>query len=193
MQKFPNPLFATCQRFALYLGPLTKEMVTVLILGSLFFFSGIVFAQNETIAVRLMKSNQVVERGEFLYLKVSAPIREPSFPLEKILTLRGEKMLGQWLCSFVQSPDRRLETVLHGLQIIQSEEDGNQRHILLKIKRQMPDCKIISIENNPAALKNNILNSKLVDNTFISKDNSSQPEVDFKNNEIKIKIYKLEY
>lgn len=193
MQKFLNPLFATCQRFALYLGPLTKEMVMALILGSLFFFSGIVFAQNETMTVRLMKSNQVVEKGEFLYLKVSAPIRESSFPLEKILTLRGEKLLGQWLCSYVQSPDRRLETILHGLQIIQSEEDGSHRHILLKIKRQMPDCKIISIENNSIAIKNNILNSKLDNNISISKENSSQSEVDFKNNEIKIKIYKLEY
>jgi len=168
-------------------------MVMALILGSLFFFSGIVFAQNETMTVRLMKSNQVVEKGEFLYLKVSAPIRESSFPLEKILTLRGEKLLGQWLCSYVQSPDRRLVTVLHGLQIIQSEEDGSHRHILLKIKRQMPDCKIISIENNSDAIKNNILNSKLDNNIAISKENYSQSEVDFKNNEIKIKIYNLAY
>jgi hypothetical protein len=164
-----------------------------LILGSLFFFSGIVFAQNETMTVRLMKSNQVVEKGEFLYLKVSAPIRESSFPLEKILTLRGEKLLGQWLCSYVKSPDRRLVTVLHGLQIIQSEEDGSHRHILLKIKRQMPDCKIISIENNSNAIKNNILNSKLDNNIAILKENYSQSEVYFKNNEIKIKIYNLAY
>jgi hypothetical protein len=193
MQKLLNPLFATCQCCASYLGMLTKKMVIALILGVFFFFSGIVFAQNETITVKLMKSNQVVERGEFLYLKVSAPIREPSFPLEKILTLRGEKLLGQWLCSYVQSPERRLETVLHGMQIIQSEEDGEHRHILLKIKRQMPDCKIISIGKNSPAIKNNILNSKTENSISISKENSSQAEIDIENNNIKIKNYKLEY
>jgi len=193
MQKFLNPFFATCQYFALNLGSLTKEMVIVLILGLVFFFSGIVFAQNETITVRFMKSNQVVEKGEFLYLKVSAPIREPSFPLEKILILRGEKLLGQWLCNYVQSPNRRLETVLHGLQIIQSEEDGSHRHILLKIKRQMPDCKIISIETNSLEINNNIINSKTENIISIPKQNSLQTEIDIENSSIKIKNYKLEY
>jgi hypothetical protein len=172
---------------------ITKEIVIALILGVLFIFSGIAFAQNETITVKLMKSNQVVERGEFLYLKVSAPIREPSFPLEKMLTLRGEKLLGQWLCSYVQSPERRLETVLYGVQIIQSEEDGEQRHILLKIKRQMPDCKIISIVNNSPARNNNTINSKTENSISIPKQNSTQTEFDIENNNIKLKNYKLEY
>ena len=192
MQKFLNPL-ATCQCFSSYLGMITKEIVIALILGVLFIFSGIAFAQNETITVKLMKSNQVVERGEFLYLKVSAPIREPSFPLEKMLTLRGEKLLGQWLCSYVQSPERRLETVLYGVQIIQSEEDGEQRHILLKIKRQMPDCKIISIVNNSPARNNNTINSKTENSISIPKQNSTQTEFDIENNNIKLKNYKLEY
>jgi hypothetical protein len=156
----------------------------------LFPFMGIVYAQIGNINFIDMKPNQVVEKNDFLYIKLSATIRDEAFPLEKLLILRGENKISQWLCNYIPSQEKKLDAKLYGLQVIQSEEINKERHVLLRVKRQNPECKIILLNKNiiPAEKDKNV-------NPQDSKElkNSVQNILIPKKQEFKIEKYKLEY
>jgi len=104
-----------------------------------------VLAQAAVPAFNELHDNEVVESGGVVYVRLSAPILDPSVPQEKILTLKGMRLLANWMCKFKPAPGQRLETTLNGIGVVDSGEAGERRFVVLKVKKQNPECRVMQV------------------------------------------------
>ena len=62
-------------------------------------------------------------------------------------------MASQWLCNFSPKPNQRLEASLQGINLIYSHESESRvMDVVIRLKKQKPDCIIKTVTPPPAAL-----------------------------------------
>ena len=89
--------------------------------------------------------NQVTESEGQIFVRAQDRRRGATQGLERILIGRATVLAGHWLCQFTPQPTQRLETNIKGISLVYSKEVEGLLDIVIKLKKQQPDCTIQAV------------------------------------------------
>lgn len=93
--------------------------------------------------------NQVAELDGHVYARVQDQRRGGTQALERLLIGRATVLAGHWLCHFTPSPNQRLDVNLQGVSLIYSREVDGVMDVVIKLKKQKPDCIVQTVQVRP--------------------------------------------
>ncbi len=94
---------------------------------------------------RRLAVNQVTESEGQIFVRTQDQRRGATQALERILIGRATVLAGYWLCQFTPQPSQRLEANIKGVSLVYSKEVEGLLDIVIKLKKQQPDCTIQSV------------------------------------------------
>jgi len=94
---------------------------------------------------RRMSVNQVTESEGQIFVRTQDQRRGATQALERILIGRATVLAGHWLCQFTPQPTLRLDANIQGVSLVYSREVDGLLDIVIKLKKQQPDCTIQSV------------------------------------------------
>ena len=89
--------------------------------------------------------NQVTESEGQIFVRAQDQRRGKTQALERILIGRATVLAGHWLCQFTPQPTQRLDANIQGVSLVYSREVDGLLDIVIKLKKQQPDCTIQSV------------------------------------------------
>jgi hypothetical protein len=89
---------------------------------------------------RRLPIQQVTESDGQIYVRVQDQRRGATQALERILINRATVMAGHWLCQYTPKPNQRLDANLQGLSLVYSKELEGIMDVVIKLKKQQPEC-----------------------------------------------------
>lgn len=102
-------------------------------------------AGEPSVFFRRLAVNQVTESEGQFFVRVQDQRRGKTQALERILIGRATVLAGHWLCQFTPQPSKRLEANIQGVSLVYSREVEGLLDIVIKLKKQQPDCTIQSV------------------------------------------------
>ena len=122
-------------------------MNRVLLVGLALLLPGVVGAQTTPLSSLLdrLPTNQVTELDGQIYVRVVDQRRGATQGLERLLINRATVMAGHWVCNFSPKPNQRLEVSLQGVNLIHSQESGGSLDVVIRLKKQKPDCVVQTV------------------------------------------------
>jgi hypothetical protein len=129
-------------------------MNRLLLVGLALLLPGVVGAQSTTLSALLdrLPTNQVTELDGQIYVRVVDQRRGATQGLERLLINRATVMAGHWLCNFSPKPNQRLEVSLQGVNLVHSQESGGSMDVVIRLKKQKPDCVVQTVAAPPPAV-----------------------------------------
>lgn len=124
-----------------------KALLTVVGL----FLAGVCAGQGQDFLNRL-PLNQATESEGQIYVRVQDQRRGATQALERILIGRATVLAGYSLCQFQPKANQRLDANLQGVQLIHSHEADGVMTVVIKLKKQKPDCTVQVIAPRPESL-----------------------------------------
>jgi hypothetical protein len=94
---------------------------------------------------RRLPVHQVTESEGQIYVRAQEQRRGATQALERILINRATVLAGQWLCQYTPKPNQRLEANLQGLSLVYSKELEGIMDVVIKLKKQQPECVIQTV------------------------------------------------
>ena len=94
---------------------------------------------------RRLSVNQVTESEGQIFVRTQDQRRGATQALERILIGRATVLAGHWLCQFTPQPTLRLDANIQGVSLVYSREVDGLLDIVIKLKKQQPDCTIQSV------------------------------------------------
>jgi hypothetical protein len=94
---------------------------------------------------RRLAVNQVTESEGQFFVRVQDQRLGKTQALERILIGRATVLAGHWLCQFTPQPSKRLEANIQGVSLVYSREVEGLLDIVIKLRKQQPDCTIQSV------------------------------------------------
>ena len=94
---------------------------------------------------RRLAVNQVTESEGQFFVRVQDQRRGKTQALERILIGRATVLAGHWLCQFTPQPSKRLEANIQGVSLVYSREVEGLLDIVIKLKKQQPECTIQAV------------------------------------------------
>ncbi len=91
---------------------------------------------------RSLPVNQVTESEGLIYVRAQDQRRGATQALERILINRATMLAGHWLCHYKPKPNQRLDANLQGLSLVYSKELEGVMDVVIKLKKQQPECVI---------------------------------------------------
>lgn len=101
---------------------------------------------------RRLPVHQVTESEGHIYVRVQDQRRGATQALERILINRATVLAGHWLCRYTPKANQRLDTNLRGLNLIYSQENEGVLDVVIKLKKQQPECVIQTVASRPEPL-----------------------------------------
>ena len=95
--------------------------------------------------LRRLPVNQVTESEGLIYVRAQDQRRGATQALERILINRATMLAGHWLCQYTLKPNQRLDANLQGLSLVYSKELGGVMDVVIKLKKQQPECVIQTV------------------------------------------------
>lgn len=89
--------------------------------------------------------NQVTESEGLIYVRAQDQRRGATQALERILISRATLLAGHWLCQYKPKPNQRLDANLQGLSLVYSKELEGVMDVVIKLKKQQPECVIQTV------------------------------------------------
>lgn len=94
---------------------------------------------------RRLPVHQVMESEGHIYVRAQEQRRGATQALERILINRATVLAGHWLCQYTTKPNQRLEVNLQGLSLVYSKELEGVLDVVIKLKKQQPECVIQTV------------------------------------------------
>ncbi len=94
---------------------------------------------------RSLPVNQVTESEGLIYVRAQDQRLGAMQALERILINRATVMAGHWLCRYTPKANQRLDTNLRGLNLVYSQENEGVMDVVIKLKKQQPECVIQTV------------------------------------------------
>lgn len=94
---------------------------------------------------RRLAVNQVTESEGQIFVRAQDQRRGATQALERILIGRATVLAGHWLCQFTPQPTQRLEANIQGIILVYSHEVDGLLDVVIKLKKQQPECTIQSV------------------------------------------------
>jgi hypothetical protein len=101
---------------------------------------------------RSLPVHQVTESEGQIYVRAQEQRRGATQALERILINRATVLAGHWLCQYTPKPNQRLEANLQGLSLVYSKELEGFMDVVIKLKKQQPECVIQTVASRPEPL-----------------------------------------
>ena len=95
---------------------------------------------------RRLAVNQETESEGQVFVRTQDQRRGATQALERILIGRATVLAGHWLCKFTPQHAQRLEANIQGVSLVYSREIEGLLDIVIKLKKQQPDCTIQSLD-----------------------------------------------
>lgn len=96
-----------------------------------------------------LPANQATESGGQVYVRVQGQRRGSAQALERLLIGRATVIAGHWLCDYTPRASQRLNTNLQGVNLVHAQEAEGVMEIVIKLKKQKPECKVQSTVPRP--------------------------------------------
>jgi hypothetical protein len=93
--------------------------------------------------------NQVIEADGYVYVRVQDQRRGATQALERILIGRASVLASYWLCQLTPQSHQRLDANLQGINLIHSREENGVMDVVIKLKKQKPECTVQTIPVRP--------------------------------------------
>ncbi len=109
--------------------------------------SSLVIGQTEEPSTffRRLAVNQVTESEGQIFVRAQDQRRGATQALERILIGRATVLAGHWFCQFTPQPSQRLEASIQGVSLVYSREVDGLLDVVIKLKKQQPECMIRSV------------------------------------------------
>lgn len=109
--------------------------------------SSLVIGQTEESSAffRRLAVNQVTESEGQIFVRAQDQRRGATQALERILIGRATVLAGHWFCQFTPQPSQRLEASIQGVSLVYSREVDGLLDVVIKLKKQQPECMIRSV------------------------------------------------
>jgi hypothetical protein len=101
---------------------------------------------------RRLPIHQVTESEGHIYVRAQDHRRGATQALERILINRATVMAGNWLCQYTPKPNQRLDANLQGLSLVYTNELEGIMDVVIKLKKQQPECVIQTVASRPEPL-----------------------------------------
>ncbi len=143
-----------------------------------------------------LAANNVIEHEGQLYVRVREKRLGIMQPLERSLIGRATELAAHWLCGYTPKVNQRLDVRLQGVSLVYSNEEDGFLDVVIKLKNQKPDCKVMTYSRPSESSEQNEISSINNTSEIIVKEQRltlPQKTQDPADTNIRIRVYPTEF